>query len=517
LGGLAPIEPRSLDAEPVDPVLEANSLPKFDMRLYKYSRTETHVMWLVKCYGIPADLHSRVVSEDMTMDALPNDAIRLYAHHFQLGGLRDAPIAMAWQHHDSSNADLFPKYNEYDALGVARLRKVVLALRKPPPSLLYIAGLSHVWKHVGRTFSLKDPKGKVMALSLVTMAEFLRLPNFQGCKVAVGVLLPSGSAWVTYLANPVERLEDLPPKTGDMVEKVAEKRGVGKEGTSRKKRRVHLETLVHPNSEHVSSPIPLNHAHPLEALGNKEHVSTDASVGRMDVLRNQIDEHVTPLSVANVDGPVGDQRLESVEKHALEELVPDVEASYSTGRFALTEEHANLFYAHESCKDMKVHYKEWLEDRVEELKKEKAETEGLRVDMEKFVIECRNWEMVRRNIINEYLPTFERRLHQSAEYKRSLGDAFSLAIRKGFVDVISIGRKDPNNQAILAATPNVDPASSNIFMETYEKLFDKRYPYVNNVAHTYILDPTDLQNVMPDATGPTPSGGPRDAPTTSYA
>ncbi|GJZ85896.1 hypothetical protein Tco_0651235 [Tanacetum coccineum] len=67
------------------------------------------------------------------------------------------------------------------------------------------------------------------------------------------------------------------------------------------------------------------------------------------------------------------------------------------------------------------------------------------------------------------------------------------------------------------ATPNVDPASSDTFMGTYEQLFDKRYSYVDKVAHMYLLDPIGLQTVMPDETGPTPGGGPRDTPTSSYA
>ncbi|GKC81851.1 hypothetical protein Tco_1137568 [Tanacetum coccineum] len=292
-----------LDVEPVSPILEVGSLPKFDLHLHKSSLTETHVKWLAKCYGVSEDLHPRVAPEGMTMNALPNDAIGLYAHHFQQGGLifpfssfflkvvehfcvyisqlvplsanrvtffelycrsldiiptvplfrvfyklckqgnwfsfqnrvgkkckpclkdaptslrkwkdkfflvdrRATPIAMAWRHHDSSVTDPSPKSNEYNASDVAKMREVVIALRKPPPSLLYVAGLSHVWKHASRAFSLKDPKGKV-----VTMAEFLRLPNFKGCKVAAGELLPPGSARVTHLSNPAARLEDIPPKT----------------------------------------------------------------------------------------------------------------------------------------------------------------------------------------------------------------------------------------------------------------------------------------------------------------
>ncbi|GJT91009.1 hypothetical protein Tco_1079854 [Tanacetum coccineum] len=476
------------------------------------------------------------------------------------------------------------------------------------------------------------------------MAEFLRLPNFKGCKVAAGALLPPGSARVTHLANPAERLKDIPPKTGDMVtaeipcrkvlddkerkkrkaeakvaanvagvdiqaERVAGNKDAGKEGTSRKKRRVCLEAPVKPNSEHVSSPTPLNHAHPLETLADKEHASPHASADRMSFLQNQTDEHATPPSVVNANELVigeeggggqenvdhafaneghGDnegglsrlqtqpshirhsgQHLETVEKPACDKVVPNV-VSYSAGRFgnlpftpqwgltnschmdnsrvcrdmmsnlftladheffnegvrdepaikrswkllcqsaqqqantllrfkALTEEHANLVYAHKSWKDVKAHYKECkkelVKERLEELEEEKKESEQLnteqadrikqlkealrqseadahqlRLDRERYAIEAGNGEMVRRRIINKYLPTFVRRLHQSIEYKRSLGEAFSLAIGKGFTYGISISRKDPNIQAILKATPNVDPASSDIFMETYEKL-----------------------------------------------
>ncbi|GJY15960.1 hypothetical protein Tco_0386382 [Tanacetum coccineum] len=135
--------------------------------------------------------------------------------------------------------------------------------------------------------------------------------------------------------------------------------------------KVHLETPVHPDSEHVSSRISLNRAKPLEALANEEHVSINTSAGRMGVLRNQIDEHVAPRPVANVDelvlgkekgqenvdsafvdeghgnnkgglsglrtqpSPVHhlDQRLESVKKPARDTTVPDAETSYSVGRF----------------------------------------------------------------------------------------------------------------------------------------------------------------------------------------
>ncbi|GJT91008.1 putative mitochondrial protein [Tanacetum coccineum] len=44
-----------------------------------------------------------------------------------------------------------------------------------------------------------------------------RVSSKNGCKVAAGALLPPTSAWVAHLANPTERLKDIPPKTRDMV------------------------------------------------------------------------------------------------------------------------------------------------------------------------------------------------------------------------------------------------------------------------------------------------------------
>nr|GEX91323.1 hypothetical protein [Tanacetum cinerariifolium] len=603
-----------LDAEPADPVLEAGSLPKFYMHIHKSSLTEIQVEWLTRCYGIPADLHPRVVSEGMTMNALPNDALGLYAHHFQQGGLRAAPIAMVWRHHDSSVTDPFPKSNEYNASDVAKLRE--------------------------------DSKGKVLS-----MAEFLRLPNFKGCKITAGALLPAGVARVTHLANPAATLEDIPPKTADMTlaeipcrrvldnkekkrKKVEEKatanspvakiqvkvgidKGVGKDGP-RKKRKIRARPQVQHVSEHVSSPAPLSHAKPLDTLANEGHVSPLVFSKRMGVLRDQTDEHVTPRVNAgeaatreevygyahtniaveghrdNEEGLSGlktqptpirrpSQHPEAAEKLARDKVVLDEEASYFVGRFgnlpftpqwgltdssrmdnsrecrdmmsnlftpadheffnegvrdesairrswkmlcqsaqqqantllrfeALKEEHANLVYAHESCKDVKVL---WFVRRVH-----KIDLRSKRRRKRTGSAECktpRSGEMVRQRIINQYLLTFVRRLHQSAEYKRSLGRAFSLAVGKGFIDGISIGRKDADIQAILKATPEVDPTSSDVFISEYENLFDQRYPYVDKVTRMYLLDPSGLQNIMPDETSPTPGGGHRDTPTASYA
>nr|GFC09341.1 hypothetical protein [Tanacetum cinerariifolium] len=196
-----------------------------------------------------------------------------------------APIAMAWRHHDSSVADPFPRPSEYNASEVGKLRDVIISLRKPPLSVLYVSGLSNVWKHAVRAFSIKDVEGKC-------------------CKVSADALLPPSAARVSHLASSAERLDDIPPKTGNMMtveipcRKVATKKGAGREGGC-KNRKVRVGDPVNQDSEHVSSPTSLNHALTLETLANTEQVSPNVSAGRMSVLRNQTDEHVPPPPLVN--------------------------------------------------------------------------------------------------------------------------------------------------------------------------------------------------------------------------
>nr|GEX93122.1 hypothetical protein [Tanacetum cinerariifolium] len=538
------------DAAPVDPVLKADALSKFDRHLYRSSLNESHV--------------------------------------------RAAPIVMAWRHHDSSIADPFPRPGEYNASNVAKLREVVISFRWPPLSILYVTGLSNVWKHADRAFSIKDLEGKV-----ITMAEFLRLPNFKGGKIAVGTLLPPGAARVTHLAPLAARLEDIPPKTGDMIvaeipcmkvvddkekkkmkveEKAATKapavnvqaeaavdKPVGREGP-RKKRRVRARAQAAPDSEHVSSPTPLNQAKPLEALANEDHASLlfkpvvdEWGKGNVDasyILEGHGDNEggLSGLQIRPSLVHPSSRHRDILEDPALENVVPDAKANssrmdnsrecrdmmanlftpadeefFNNGvrdefairrswkllcqsaqqqanvllRFeALKEQHADLAYVHESCTDVKARYKECrrelaMVDRIrqleEALKQAEADAEQLRAEKVHFAVKAGKREIVRQKIVNQYLPTFVRWLHQSAEYNRSLGQVFTLAVGKGFIDGISIGRKEEDIQAILKATPNVDPTSFETFLTAYENF------------------------LIRDETRPTPGGGPRDTPMASYA
>ncbi|GJV93924.1 hypothetical protein Tco_1541737 [Tanacetum coccineum] len=79
----------------------------------------------------------------------------------------------------------------------------------------------------------------------------------------------------------------------------------------------------------------------------------------------------------------------------------------------------------------------------DELEKSVTKAHQLRKEREDFAVKCGHGEMVRQKIVREYIPTFVRRLRQSNEYKQSLGDVFSLALAKGWIDGISVNRIDP--------------------------------------------------------------------------
>ncbi|GJX73985.1 hypothetical protein Tco_0312580 [Tanacetum coccineum] len=314
---------------PVEPDLEASSIPKFDMHLYRSSLTEDHVTYLVRLYGIPLDLYPRDRAGKNCKPRLKDapTSLKKWKDKFFLVDRKAAPIAMAWRHHDSSVTDPFPGPSEYDASYVEKLWEVVISLRRPPLSVLYVACLSNVWKHAGRAFSLKEPEGKV-----ITMAEFLRLPNFKGCKVTAGALLPPGTARVlddkeSKKRKTKRKVVAHAPAGNIQVEAVAHK-GVGGEGR-RKKKRVRIQPEVVVVSDQVSSPNPLNQARPLEALADARHVSLPLFVGRMDNLRDQTEEHASPpAALANRPSPAPHfgRRLNVVEEPALENVAPEAEA-----------------------------------------------------------------------------------------------------------------------------------------------------------------------------------------------
>nr|GEX95373.1 transposase (putative), gypsy type [Tanacetum cinerariifolium] len=353
-----------LDAEPFSLVLEVGSLPKFDMHLYKSSLIETQVKWLAKCYGIPDDLHPRMAPKCMTMNDLPNDAIRLYAHHFYKG----------------AKSLIFHFFLKGCKVAVGDLL---------PPGLARVTHLS------SPTERLEDLPPKTLDI------ETAELP----CRKVL-------DDKETKKRTAEEKAATNAPDDNIQAERVAKNKDVGKEG-ARKKRRVRVGTQAQPVSKHVSSFTPLKHVKPLETLANEEYVSPNVSVGRMVTGGEGVQENVDAAFANEGHGDNEGPLLETVEKLVRDEGLTDssrmdnfrqcrdmmsnlftpanneffneevrndsaVKRSWkmlyqSTQQQAnvllcfkaLMEEHADLVYAHESCKDVKVRYKECKKELTE--------------------------------------------------------------------------------------------------------------------------------------------------------
>ncbi|GKD57778.1 hypothetical protein Tco_1291165, partial [Tanacetum coccineum] len=224
------------DLEPFADVVDPSMMPKFDMHLFTSTLGETHVEWITKAYDIPLDLHPRVALEGMTMDELPDDVLVVQARQlFFLIDRRAIPIAMMWRHNDSSVVDLPPGYGEFEEGDVEKLRKVVVKLHKPYPSLLHDACLIKI--DPGNP----PPSEPVNSQHVVTMAEFLRFPTFAGskilddCKILAGDPLHVGAVHKT-----IEKAAEKAAREGGapkLAKKTVEKRLAIKEGYSHPKKK----------------------------------------------------------------------------------------------------------------------------------------------------------------------------------------------------------------------------------------------------------------------------------------
>ncbi|GKA45555.1 hypothetical protein Tco_0738351, partial [Tanacetum coccineum] len=191
-------------------------VPKFDMHVNPSVLTSDEVNNLVVEYVIPLDLHPCIPPSGLTMNMLPADKIGLnrvtlfeiycrsleinpsvnlfrafyklnkqghwfsfecrsgkgghdkifnefctslkhWKDRFFLIDRRAIPDAMPWRHQDSSLAD--PSATGVRAEDIHRLCENVIDLRPVHPTMLYVVGLTTIWKHVGHHPVFKDGEG----------------------------------------------------------------------------------------------------------------------------------------------------------------------------------------------------------------------------------------------------------------------------------------------------------------------------------------------------------------------
>nr|GEZ75091.1 hypothetical protein [Tanacetum cinerariifolium] len=131
--------------------------------------------------------------------------------------------AMPWRHQDSSVADPVPTgIRDEDIL---RLYEHIIDLRPVHPVMLYVVGLTTIWKHVEHYQVFKDGERSVAT----SMSEFLKFPMAGGVRVGKGTTLADNERVIEY-EN--ERVLAAKRKAQAAKDRAAGKRSDA-EGTSR--------------------------------------------------------------------------------------------------------------------------------------------------------------------------------------------------------------------------------------------------------------------------------------------
>ncbi|GJR16135.1 hypothetical protein Tco_0798787 [Tanacetum coccineum] len=140
-------------------------------------------------------------------------------------------------------------------------------------------------------------------------------------------------------------------------------------------------------------------------------------------------------------------------------------------------------------------------------------------EKEKLVTQLGRTEMEKFDCVRKLLPTMVERLFQSHEYKQSLSEPFNLAIQAGWGKGLIRERSKEDLLDLMGRMENFDAYADKKMYVEYEKLFEKRYPYVEKISCGFRHSVYDLLKFYPDSppSVPTLTSKPssRKAPSTS--
>ncbi|GJS24962.1 hypothetical protein Tco_0453594 [Tanacetum coccineum] len=97
--------------------------------------------------------------------------------------------------------------------------------------------------------------------------------------------------------------------------------------------------------------------------------------------------------------------------------------------------------------------------------------------------------------IRKLLPTVVERLLQSYEYKKSLSEPFNLAIQAGSSKGLAEERSEEDLLELMGRMEGFDVYADKKMNVEYNKLFEKRYPYVEKISHGFRHSFSDLLKV----------------------
>ncbi|GJU47559.1 hypothetical protein Tco_1204825 [Tanacetum coccineum] len=487
---------------------------KFDMHANPSVLSSDEVNSLVAEYAIPSYLHPCVPPSGLTMNRLPADKIDRHA-------ISDA---MPWRHQDSSIAD--PSPTGVRAEYIHRLCENVINLRPVHSAMLYVVGLTTIWKHVGHHPVFKDGEGNVAMH--VSILKF----RWSGRSVGKGTTLAANEVIPQHTTPPLPSGSQIPEKSDHqrVVEvenervlaakrkaQIAKDKAVGKKAA---------EGVSHRTKKRKTTPLSF-------ALSDSEADDSNRSGSELALLLWLFSEATFPARHPGGDGAGSSIRRDAGHDDTVrsQNQLSEDHKAFQQVHLGCVEKEADLvekLAAMEKERDDLLDRDREREERIQRLEADLAsktsslaEAEGvigtLRGDLERLTVDLSQAEIVRHNYVRQLLPAVVQRLLSSGEYKKSLTDVFNLAIAAGWSKGVKATCSEEEAQAFLATAVDYDPACKETFMTEFDSLFDKSYPYVEKLAESFRLPLGDLQNMWPEGTGPTLSGNAVGASTTADA
>nr|GEV03957.1 hypothetical protein [Tanacetum cinerariifolium] len=462
---------------------------------------------------------------------------------------RAIPDAMAWRHHDSNISD--PVLEDgFSEQYVQTLAERVIDVRPVPSGLLFQGGLATTWDFPGflvtmseyLCFSFQSGATIEKGSSLTNQDQRAQhtvpplslgqaIPDKTGHQKEVEVEDPKIVATRERKARAAAKKKEKKKQGGD-----------GGEGSHPKtKRRKNVNHKDGPAaSEATSSPELIRTLNPTQPSGANTEAGESSSgsvfyvsewsihrICRVDTPMwcRELMVHLTDIfkRFENLQADFG--RL--AESHTkcgdmAEKLVQArLDLAHSSHLYtSLSDRYKAFKNDHEGCagklKGLENHNRELSQAnkdqalRIKELedtlaKKDSALVYAERINFEraqekeKLVSQLGRVEMENFDCIRKLLPTVVGRLLQSHEYKQSLFEPFNLAIQAGWGKGLAEERSNKDLLKLMGRMEGFDAYADMKIKVEYEKLFEKRHPYVEKISHGFRHSVFDLLKVYPDS------------------
>nr|GEX88896.1 hypothetical protein [Tanacetum cinerariifolium] len=452
----------SLTMSVEDQVVDATALPKFDMPLYESEMTTKDVKSLAIRHNIPLDLHPVALTKGWTMDQLPDDMIGLYEQFFEFSGIRvpfstfmrAIPDAMAWRHHDSDVNDPVPEdgfmvtmseYLRFPFLSGATISKGT-----------FLTSQDQIEQHTTRLLSLGQDFPEKIDHQKRVEVEDPKIVATQERKARDGPAI-SGA---TSSSEPLRTINPTDPsRTVTETVESREDRSLRISSPGSSNCFVHNYHDTHVNEE--TDTFRLGTSINVEACESSNRGSLyvpDWSIHqrcRLDTSMwcRELMVHLAPPTTQE-------------ESNALNNTTALERAWFSLARGALaqTDILERLDLAHIS------HLYTTISDRYKAVK---SNHEGCARQRE--VLKGRN-----------------------SELSQSMSEPFNLAIQAGWVKGLSKQRSEADLLEIMGRMENFDAYADKKMRFKYDKLFEKRYPYMEKISRGFRHPVTDLLKVYSD-------------------